>query len=458
MNNLPIPTTRSGWVAALINTVILFGVYYWLLFAVILDVYSNQLEVVDFDKGEEIPIKVTIKRPKYYDSSATTWVFLYIENQGEDALHNVEVYLITHSSEPPILLPSLYNNDVYNVGVKFSIIEPRSVATGRIRFIAQTDPQFDALLIKINGNPKELKSKSANRMNESKFKAFRQGFLETLLLPPWSNGFLFAIALFSSYIVEKNLEEKKPGLSTRELLYNWKKSILVLLIIIALIALLMVYELIFELIFELILPLFIVSEVVLVLAKKLYKKENISSFMTIGIVWAIIGAVFWVKSSDVSLWAKNLGGFLALVNLILVVVLAILSPISFKHLIRWFYEKIDINHKKTKLQSDAKQPAEEDQTVKGLEDRVVALEKGAEHLNGRIDDITSRLMHLETYCMEMGKKQSDAVNNPSTDDDQLEANFVCLNCGHAYTSKEIKDKLTPCVQCGQYKIVEQDHP
>lgn len=55
----------------------------------------------------------------------------------------------------------------------------------------------------------------------------------------------------------------------------------------------------------------------------------------------------------------------------------------------------------TKL--DAKQPAEEDQIVKGLEDRVVGLEKRAEHLDARIDDITSRLAHLETYCMEIKK-------------------------------------------------------
>lgn len=110
---------------------------------------------------------------------------------------------------------------------------------------------------------------------------------------------------------------------------------------------------------------------------------------------------------------------------------------------------------------DAKQQAEEDQTIKRLEDRMLGLENKVKHFDVRLDGITSmffdKLVHLETLCVEE-KKQSNPVNIQSIDADKSQVDFVCLNCGHAYTSMEIKDKLTPCVQCGQYTVVEQDHP
>jgi len=248
MDSLPVPQLRSSWVAALTNTVILFLVYYLVAFDGLLGLYKNQFDPVYFEQSQN-QLEVLAYVPRYYNSSEPAGVYLHIENKGDNPVYDIEVYLITTFDETTLLLYNLYNREVYGSGIKFDFIAPHSIATARISLVAQAEPIITKVLLITakDGNREELERldpKEFIRINESGWRALQHSFLETILLPPWSNGFILALALFSTYVVRKGDEEKEPE-PFKDEWWDWvastiKRSLIVLGIITGLITLFLI--------------------------------------------------------------------------------------------------------------------------------------------------------------------------------------------------------------------------
>lgn len=228
MESLPIPKLRSSWVAALILTLIIFLLYYLFAFNYLLNLYRSQFESIFFEQNQS-DIKVIAFVPKYYNPSELTWAHLNIHNNSNNPIYDLEVYLVAQSDENTLLLPNLYGDNVYSSGNTFTVIEPHSVATARIPFITQGDAAINkVILIQKNDYAREELERQSPleyvQPNRSAWKTIQHSFLETILLPPWSNTFILALVLFSTYLVRNRSEEElntpEPD-EPRTFTYQW---------------------------------------------------------------------------------------------------------------------------------------------------------------------------------------------------------------------------------------------
>ena len=225
MENLPIPKVRSGWVAALLITVIVFVLYYGLLFGGLLRLYKTQFDQTSFEPNQS-QLYVWLYIPHYFHSSEPISAFLYVQNRGETSVTDVEVYLITSSKEPPLLLPNITGDSESDNGVKIAVVEPHSVVAEEVSFIAQNKPSITGILLRtsVEEKPQILYSKQTVELDESEIRSLQHSFLENILLPPWSNGFILALVLFSVYLVRTKKDEELEPASFSTDWWGWVKD------------------------------------------------------------------------------------------------------------------------------------------------------------------------------------------------------------------------------------------
>ncbi|MBI3173208.1 MAG: hypothetical protein HYZ25_05780 [Chloroflexi bacterium] len=212
MDNLPIPQLRSSWSAALVHLITVFLLYYLLMFDYLLGLYGEQFVNIPFEK--EHSLQVWARVPRYSYSSGPSSLFIHAQNESDKTLNDVEIFLITTtpSNNPPLLLPNLYDNKVYVSGVEFPAIEPHSIATGRMSFIAQTKTRVTGIILRIGGVEEvSLNAKKTFFIEESNPKSLQHSFLEIILLPPWSNGFILALVLLSTFLIHNKMEEEEEN-------------------------------------------------------------------------------------------------------------------------------------------------------------------------------------------------------------------------------------------------------
>ena len=211
MDNLPIPNMRSSWVAALINTVLVFFLYYLCIFGFLLGEYKEHFVSGSFNESKEQLI-VWVDIPRYFYSAGPATVHVHVKNQSSNVFTDVKVYLVTQPDpeKPTLLIPKVSNANVYSTLVEFPIIEPLSTATGRVSFITQSNTSITSVLLKVGeGDPEQLFAIPEIRFAESSPKALQTDFLEHVLLPPWSNGFILTLVLLSTFLIRTDPEEKK---------------------------------------------------------------------------------------------------------------------------------------------------------------------------------------------------------------------------------------------------------
>jgi len=256
MDRLPISNIRSSWIAALMNTILVFAIYYVSFFGGLLKLYENQFEELSFTMEktdltniDQSNLTVWAFVPKYYHPAITSWAFIFIQNMEETPLRDVEVFLITSSKGASnFLLPRIYENDVYNNGIKFPLVESRSAASARIPLVIQKETKIVGVIVRLesgNNVKQVIELKTVNVVYPDRSnKAFRTNFIETILLPPWSNGFIFAIVLFATYLsVKENQNSQDEDPDTFSSMF-WKnvgsislRSLLIIVVIVILVGL-----------------------------------------------------------------------------------------------------------------------------------------------------------------------------------------------------------------------------
>lgn len=212
MDNLPIPNMRSSWVAALVNTIFMFLFYYLCLFGPLLKEYRDHFDHNrSFDKSKE-QLAVWVDVPRYFYAAGPATVHVHVKNESKKPFNDVKIYLITRADPeaPTLLIPNVFNNDVYSSLVEFPIIEPLSTANGRVSFITQANTSITSVLLKVGDNEsQQLFAEAEIPFVESGPKALQIDFLEHVLLPPWSNGFILALILLSTFLIRTDKEEKE---------------------------------------------------------------------------------------------------------------------------------------------------------------------------------------------------------------------------------------------------------
>ena len=211
MDNLPIPNMRSSWVAALINTIFMFLIYYLCLFGTLLKEYRDHFDHDrSFDKSAE-QLAIWVDVPRYFYAAGPATVHVHVKNESKKPYNDVKVYLITRADPkvPTLLIPNVFNADVYSSLVEFPIIEPLSTANGRVSFITQANTSITSVLLKVGDDePQQLFAEAEIPFVESGPRALQIDFLEHVLLPPWSNGFILTLILLSTFLIRTDKEAK----------------------------------------------------------------------------------------------------------------------------------------------------------------------------------------------------------------------------------------------------------
>ena len=248
MDNLPFPRNRSGWIAAIILAILLFLFYYLVIFQGLLNIYEKQFLPVSYPHDRAINneslalIDINARVPKYVYSAGAVPIYISVTNNNADkTIKNLGVYLVS-DDKFPLLLPNLYNKDTLSTGIVFDEIAPRSTVTGRLSFITQTTTKISNVSI-VAGSEHEERQPSGDITSLTiwNWKTLQYSFIETILLPPWSNGFILALALFASYLSQsKGCEDDKVEPFTpecRECACNsMKRTALLLLVMVILVA------------------------------------------------------------------------------------------------------------------------------------------------------------------------------------------------------------------------------
>ncbi|MEW6029598.1 MAG: hypothetical protein AB1554_08955 [Chloroflexota bacterium] len=209
--DLPNIVRRSNFLIVVVYTALLFAIYYAGLFGPILQCYKGYFTQSSFTKSRE-QLVVWLEFPKYYFKAGPATVYVHVENGSDNAFENVKVYLVTSykESEPPLLLPNIFNADTYSPSTEIPIIAPRSRATGRIFLITQSKVRItSAFLVIDQGKPERVFPVSEIRFDEAPGKAMQLQVLEHILLPPWSNVYLSALVLISVFLANRHEEANR---------------------------------------------------------------------------------------------------------------------------------------------------------------------------------------------------------------------------------------------------------
>lgn len=261
--NLPIPETRSGWLASLLLMVTLFVVYYQGIYQLNLDYYQSQYTRVSFPNFlistcsssvqqsgvpsnfisadtltptsmSEIDIALTalplpsdeencktarwslmLKIPNYISYAAPGWIYFELKNEedvnggvvakGQDVMLGINL-----SGEKLNLLPSMYEDDIFIRVVEQGNILPGMSLYGRIYFGGNQiiDAKECDKAIKrafyVNGVliDTQVEGNLTCPQNDVT-RSLSRSVVENILLPPWTNVLLPALSLLACYLFEK---------------------------------------------------------------------------------------------------------------------------------------------------------------------------------------------------------------------------------------------------------------
>lgn len=240
MDDLPTPKLRAGWVSALFLALFFFFIYYVFMFDALLRAYKSQFYEVSFLNNSTINVLAYF--PKNFFSSGEEWVFINLQNNSNENLYDIQVYLkVSSSDDLVVLLPAIYGekgaaaDGGYNA-INFEIIQPYSTSVDRMPVLVQYTTVIEGVFVKWideKGQPHsaELLPEQTIHLGNAKgelevfiqnSRALKHVFLEVVLLPPWSNGLLFALVLFSTYLVRDNIEKKTDTLPSDS---GWWKEV-----------------------------------------------------------------------------------------------------------------------------------------------------------------------------------------------------------------------------------------
>jgi hypothetical protein len=208
MSELPVPKSKSGWTIAVLYTLILFLIYYLGVFENLLEYYNKQHHEIPYRSQQNL--KIVVKAPKQLYDAEPSWLYISVTNNKDKAIYDVNIDVNMTSNNAVLILPSLYGEDIYGTDLKFKVIEAHATAMGRTRIIAQENLSLGSVFLSFADGQSEISNKpfefkpavTVPPLKSDPNAGLRRSFVAAILLPPWSNTFIFALVLFSVYLAE----------------------------------------------------------------------------------------------------------------------------------------------------------------------------------------------------------------------------------------------------------------
>lgn len=225
----PIPKTRTGWIAAGLLVVVAFLAYYLWMFPILLGFYESALHTTEPTIEawepencceEELEalgnVTVRVNSPYHIASFGRRWVYVTLWNQGENPLEDTEFWLeLSPEGDPEAIeswaLPFLFGgSSLVQRSIHFGQIDPHAAVSGRIPVFATRDVEVTMQMRLGDCIAQALVDEDSHlevflKHNRKRFLA--HSLVETILLPPWSNGFLVVAAFIVSCLAEPDEEE-----------------------------------------------------------------------------------------------------------------------------------------------------------------------------------------------------------------------------------------------------------
>lgn len=210
MDGLPFPTRRTSWFAGIVLAMIFYSLYYGVIFQPLLKSYSEYFDSSSFTESKD-KLAVWVQVPRYYFNAGPSTIYIHVKNESDSVFQDVKIILLaTSESETTLLLPNIYDANIYSSSVELPIVESHAIATGRISFITQSKTTITGILLQIGGEvPENLPAIPDIPLGKSSTKALQLEVLEHLLLPPWSNIFILVFVLFSIFLIHSEKEDSK---------------------------------------------------------------------------------------------------------------------------------------------------------------------------------------------------------------------------------------------------------
>lgn len=179
-----------------------------------LDVYNDQFYSASYPHDKAIvsiaenskdkmileSIKVNARIPRYIYSSGTLPIFISVTNNGNEIINDLGVYFVSDNMFP-LILKNQYNNEILCTGMVFDEVAPHSTVIGRLSLVTQTNTTIGNVSIVVGESHEERQPEgNVARLIGWSWKTLQHSFIELILLPPWSNGVILALALFASYL------------------------------------------------------------------------------------------------------------------------------------------------------------------------------------------------------------------------------------------------------------------
>jgi len=208
MSELPVPKSKSGWTIAVFYSLILFLIYYLVVFENLLGYYNEQNHVIPYRSQQNL--KIVVKAPKQLYDAEPSWLYISVTNNKDKAIYDVNVDVNMVSNNAVLVPPSIYSEEIYDTDLKFKVIEAHATAMGRTRIIAQENLSVGSVFLSFADGQSETSNKplefkpavTVPPLKPNSSAGLRRSFVEAILLPPWSNTFIFALVLFSVYLAE----------------------------------------------------------------------------------------------------------------------------------------------------------------------------------------------------------------------------------------------------------------
>jgi len=224
------PNTRRGWVAAIILAVMIFFLYYSFIFPHLLQFHQTVLYAAPIEVEAKAggPV-VRIDEPESIAALGIRWVYITIRNRGTEPIRDVRVWPAPPpkressllGNEDVWILPYLFGSStVAERSVGFEEIPAHATLSGRIPLFAsqritrvlwiswsdQSGSEHLSSLLDEQGHVHQS-SWEANSV-----KSLVHTFVEYIMLPPWSNGFIILSILILCALVDRaELDEEKFG-------------------------------------------------------------------------------------------------------------------------------------------------------------------------------------------------------------------------------------------------------
>jgi len=228
--NLPVPSTRSGYLVAIILTLGWLLFYYaggisYHFYKIYTDyMYTRSLNLLKTSTCQNLPVTITARIPKNSSELIPGYIYLRVINGQEKTIRNLSISISGtgrgKDTSDILPLPAVYKLNIFPNTALLENVPPEGVMFLRLPLIFTSIEKFTLYIsigdqnyiCGIDAQPENLRG--------SQSEALKRAVVENLLLPPWSNVVVPTFVFVLVYLLEDD-EKDKTGAKKTFCLFGW---------------------------------------------------------------------------------------------------------------------------------------------------------------------------------------------------------------------------------------------